>query len=292
MHFTYEAALDTTSLHQGDLIKRTDAVDRLIAEVHPHFSRPEYPFFCVLTQSCDLVIRGAEPCATRYITIAAVRRAEDAWARELPKYQRTPAEVELGFCNELEKVRLVQFVQRLLNNNEPRYFFLFRESSVGLHEDYVGFLQLTVALKSDLHYTDLLNAKVLQLKAPFQHKLGHLVGNMYSRIGTDDWVPTVESEQDFQKRAQAIVDPLALWLERDIYKSVTKEISTLGGQSPVTLEALRQFIESSKKAKDVRVSEAIDQIAQVLSTLGVDPATIERTKNHLRVKQTFRSMVK
>ena len=48
------------------------------------------------------------------------------------------------------------------------------------------FLQLSVALKVE-HYDLCLDAKIAELKEPFQAKLGYRVGHMYSRVGTAEW---------------------------------------------------------------------------------------------------------
>jgi len=37
-HFTYSEHPDNASLMQGDVLERTPEIDRLLEEVHPHFS--------------------------------------------------------------------------------------------------------------------------------------------------------------------------------------------------------------------------------------------------------------
>jgi hypothetical protein len=75
MHFTYDQQLKQTELMQGDVLKRTPAIDALLKDVHPHFyQHPKNLFFMVLTQSCDLVARQpGGGCKAPYIAIAPVR---------------------------------------------------------------------------------------------------------------------------------------------------------------------------------------------------------------------------
>lgn len=51
----------------------------------------------------------------------------------------------------------------------------------------VAYLKVSIALKSDEHYDKCLSAKKIELTDEFKAKLGWLVGNMYSRVGTADW---------------------------------------------------------------------------------------------------------
>src|SRR5881394_3482701 len=188
MHFTYSEEPDATSLQQGDILKRTPDVDSILKSVHPHYHhKTDYNFFIILTQSCDLVRRNGRTCKSRYITIAAVRSLELAVNRYAASLQYDDVEAALGFCPDDRKDKLRQFVERLLNNNEDNYFYLKAEPARGLSEDHCAFLQLSIALKSELHYDTLLAAKSLQLSESFQHKLGYLVGTSYSRVGTEDW---------------------------------------------------------------------------------------------------------
>lgn len=51
----------------------------------------------------------------------------------------------------------------------------------------VAYLKLSIALKSKEHYDKCLAAKKIELADEFKAKLGWMVGNMYSRVGTADW---------------------------------------------------------------------------------------------------------
>ena len=143
---------------------------------------------------------------------------------------------------------MVQFVERLLNNNQEDYFFLQLEPGSGLGQDHCAILQLSIALKAELHYETLLDAKILQLSESFQHKLGHLVGTMYSRVGTEDWVPQHASEADFRSRTRGLVADLVDWLDKDLHGRVLREFKKLDDEEQTT-ERLIEAIEKTRRRK-------------------------------------------
>lgn len=183
-HWTYDIP-NPDALFQGDLFRRSDELRALLTEVHPYFAKEtKYQHFMLLTQSCDLVIRGGE-CKAAYLTIAAVRKLSDLLlSKELAKATRGRA---IGrVVSKTSEARLREFLQRLVNNNDPNYFFLRADVSQGLGDDFCACLRVTVPLRTE-HYELLLKSKTGQLQEVFQAKLGWLVGNNYSRVGTRDW---------------------------------------------------------------------------------------------------------
>jgi len=184
-HFVYDD-VDTTQIRQGDVLKRTDALEDLLKSFHPHYAEnAEYKFFSVLTQSCDLVRRGGKPPKAPYITIAAARTLEDTLLREAAKTQ-DDWQKEEKVIGSREYNRLLMFVQRLLDNNEPGYFYLHVDQSVGIHRSCCVVLPLSVSVRVQ-HYDLLLESKIAQIKDSFQAKMGWLLGNMYGRVGTTEW---------------------------------------------------------------------------------------------------------
>lgn len=292
MHFTYDP-LDRTTLSQGDILSRTQGVDALLREVHPHYHRAsDYKFLTILTQSCDLVRRNGR-CATRYLTIAAVRPMSAALKREVETLQYHEVERKLGFCDKSRQEKLVQFMQRLLNNNESRYFYYHREPNHGFDEDCCAFLQLSVAVKSELHYETLLDAKLLQLKEAFQHKLGNLVGSMYSRVGTEDWLPHQCNKDRWEKLTRGPLDDsnLVLWIERDIHTKVLSALQKLS-QEEQTMERLEAVVADVKKDREHRRKDMLRTIATVLESLKVDQQLISAATARLEGNPEFRSRVK
>ncbi len=172
---------------QGDVLQRTPALDDLLRAVHPHFfQHPKNLFFMVLTQSCDLVPRGlGSSCKAPYITIAPVRSVDLVVERQVAQLNAADVKSAIPVVGNKAKNRLYEFMNRLLNNNEPGFFFLDAEGTK-LGNDGVAFLNLSIAIKSDLHLQTCVDAKILQLTDTFQAKLGWLVGQLYSRVGTQD----------------------------------------------------------------------------------------------------------
>jgi len=86
VHITYAAELERESLQQGDVLLRTASIDALLKEIHPHYTKEDYRYLMVLTQTCDLVRRlgsaEGKRCKARYISVAAVRPLERVIARE------------------------------------------------------------------------------------------------------------------------------------------------------------------------------------------------------------------
>jgi hypothetical protein len=223
MHFTYQPP--ATDLQQGDLLTRTPELTEVLREFHPHYhSNEDYKYLIVLTQTCDLVSREDLLCKARYISLAAVRSLDTAVKRELEKYQRSQREVRANYCNLEAKGLIKQFFARLLNNNELGYFYLHKDLGLGIQDPVVAFLSLSIAIKADLHYQKCLQARVAQLEENFQAKLGWLVGNMYSRVGTPDWTDKECSKDEFDKIIAEMVDGLGiLWIKDQYIKKLAKE---------------------------------------------------------------------
>lgn len=224
VHWTY-APVDSSTLCQGDIIERTDAVVSLLAEVHPYFAQQDkYLSFMLITQSCDLVRRNGE-CNARHLTIAGIRTLSDVIsAKELPRIASSQAfgrEVSMSCRN-----ALLQFLDRLLNNNEPTYFFLRADHSQGIGTDSCACLRVSVPLRVE-HYGILLNAKRGQLADVFQAKLGWLVGTNYSRVGTPDWSENLQRLGEFKQLRESITASFN-WIEEKRFQQVLALHRTLG----------------------------------------------------------------
>lgn len=175
------------SLCQGDVLEITPELSVVLKEVHPYFLNEQYKYFMVLSQSCDLVRRNGKNCKTPYITLAAVRSYSEFLEKILLKGKFAEKNKELLLMDDKHKERAYQLIERIYNNTEPEYFFLFKEEALEFQESMVAYLKVSIALKSDEHYDKCLSAKKIELTDEFKAKLGWLVGNMYSRVGTADW---------------------------------------------------------------------------------------------------------
>ena len=77
-----------------------------------------------------------------------------------------------------------------MNQNEQALglFYLYPDEEVRIAEHSCRHcLQVSVALRAKEHYASLHDARCGRLAAEFQGKLGWLMGNLFSRVGTKDW---------------------------------------------------------------------------------------------------------
>lgn len=287
-HFTYRNP-ESKDLLQGDLFAKTKEVEDLIREVHPYYLKNDYTHFIALTQSCDLVRRKTQPCNSRYITIAAVRPLDLLIRRELEKYQDDFDKAGM-VCSNKVRLQMMQFLGRLLNNNEPEYFYLHSEPALNLSAPQCAFLRLSISVKSERHYETLFRARVLSLHEVFQAKLGWLVGNMYSRIGTDDWVPIVEVEPDFEKRIKDLLKTACIWVDEKRLALAKKSApSDLHMAAP---ETVRQHIESVDvpNPTELVIKAVLDELTKLSKVADIGEA--QRIGNRLRNNTIFSRFTK
>lgn len=207
--FTYREP-PAKDLEQGDLLAKTAEIQDILRAIHPYYLREDYTHFLVLTQSCDLVRRSGKPPKSRYITIAAVRPFPLIIVREIEKYQE-PFEKAAIVCSNQFRLLLIQFLDRLFNYNEHEFFYLHPEPLLGLTDPHCASLRLKVSIKASLHYETCIQARMLSLAPLYQAKLGWMIGNIYSRVGTEEWVPTAETKKDFDQRVRLLLDKACKW---------------------------------------------------------------------------------
>jgi hypothetical protein len=251
-HFVYEETPDKGALWQGDVLERTADLLAVLTEFHPHYSTQEdYKYFMVLTQGCDLVRRGSAPPKSPYVTIAAARPVEEVLRREAVGYQ-DPWQVTTRVIGDTRaKNSLTMFLQRLFDNNEPGYFYLHEDRTLGIHQSCCAVLPLSIALKT-LHYDMLLRAKIAQLKEPFQAKLGWLIGQMYSRVGTTEW-DKEKGDQSCRQHADKLLDDTFVIIEENKIKegvaALKKQKAFSGMSHEQVLSAIRETVVLGRSRK-------------------------------------------
>lgn len=229
MHFTYQRPIG--ELQQGDILKPTDALNTILFKYHRHYAdRNRYPLLMVLTQSCDLVRRN-DICKSRYIILAAIRPFELLIDRELEKCQYSHIETNYRLCLTKQRTRLREFLERLINNNEQGYFYLAEEPELNINDQYVAFLNLSVAIKSN-DYDHCLSSRIAQLNEIFQAKLGWLVGYMYSRVGTPDWTSSnTMTQEQFSEYVDSILETDVGWVNDRIIRILREQEKQLRNQT-------------------------------------------------------------
>lgn len=240
VHFTYKSNPDMNSLCQGDILKITDELREVLTTVHPYFKNEQYKFFMVLTQSCDLVRRDKKTCKTPYVTLAAVRCFSEFFEKLL--ISKKYAESNNGYLlmDSKQQSGAYQLLERIYNNTEPDYFFLYKEDLLDLPESMIASLKVSIALKSELHYDICLRAKHLELSDEFKAKLGWLVGNIYSRVGTTDWESILTPAQRKSMLTEELQSHCIIGSKEQI-RILKKELASNAGGLQ-TQEAVANFI--------------------------------------------------
>lgn len=267
VHFTYTEKPNKDSLCQGDVLVISDDIKSVLEECHPHFLKSSYKFFIVLTQSCDLLRRKHNKCNSAYITLAAVRSYDDFVARKAASMFKVKKVNEISLLSTPELDNFKQLIERIYNNNEREHFFLAQEPSLDFHEHMVAYLKVSFALKSELHYNKCLDAKKVELSDEFKAKLGWLVGDMYSRVGTKDW-EWIRKRKDFLQTIETDLKERFVVSDKKKIKQLEEDIIS----ENITfdnLEILQNYIDSMcVKSNYDEVMELIQDAVEQETNLG------------------------
>jgi hypothetical protein len=251
------------ALEQGDLIPREATVVReVVAKYHDyHVKHPENEMFAVLTQSCDLYRREGS-CKARYIALAPVRTLRNVLRQEFDSVLvRTPGNLYTLGSDET-KARYVDFLTRLINNNDSRHFYLPENHAIGM-EDMCILLALSIPIKVE-HYDSCVRDRVAQLDDLFQAKLGWLLGQQYSRVGTPDW-----PDQLLQQKVVAVTDRTLSWFPPNDFEQVKRMLEKFATDYPdkeVDEGELASLVKRIKNRKQL----AIDTVFKLMDELLVD----------------------
>ncbi|MDD4604098.1 MAG: hypothetical protein PHF97_09865 [Bacteroidales bacterium] len=270
-HFTYSTSINKDCLKQGDLLEKTQELSTILEKVHPFFIDKKYDYFIVLTQSCDLYKKGDRTPKAKYITIAPVRPFEDALFRESQKLSSQYLEIKTNqIFDEQKKAALADFIVKLLNNNTTDYFYLHNDYQ--LPEPHVAFLRVSIALRIE-HYDVCLKSKFLELTDNFQSKLGWIVGNLYSRVGTEDWETYCEAnpDVDFDEMVKTHLER-NFWFVKNISKVENKLLETISKDKIEELDTaqIREIvsqikIQTRKEKFDERLDELIKSKSDIIT---------------------------
>jgi hypothetical protein len=289
-HFTYEKPEREQDLQQGDVLDKTNKMQSILEKVHPHYLEEKYKHLIILTQSCDLVRRGGGPCSARYITLAPVRPLEAVLERFIARLQR-PLDAAAGVCSKAHLDDVRRFLRRLMNNNNwDGYFYLHEDADLEFPYRSCAFLNLPISILAEPCYNDCVEARLLSLKPVFQAKLGWLVGHLYTRVGTPDWVPTIyERNAEFFRYVDDILEQFCDWVDDDKLKAARSRAA------PEILrrseDDIRAFINSIEVKKPQEV--VLERIAVALEELSIviDAEKREMLRNKLKSDSDFSTVV-
>jgi hypothetical protein len=209
----------------------------------------------------DELMQGDGETKARYISLSPVRTLDHVIDLQMQVF-RASIKAELPVISDKSKGRMTTFLQRLFNNNVPDYFFL-AANGPGLTSDYAVFLQLSIAIRADLHLQTCLDAKLLQLTQAFQAKLGWLVGQLYSRVGTTDW-----SRTELTVKIKNILKDAAICVPESTIAQLEAQYQELSDGNPDAVMSQSQISKVAARAptRKGRVFERIETI--VIDALG------------------------
>jgi hypothetical protein len=286
MHWTYEAFESGADLLQGDILEPTRQLRSVLDRVHPHFLDPKYLAFLLITQSCDMAVRKGG-CSTKFLNIAVVRPLESVLHDFLQHVCRPVVE---GVYLQETKGEARRLLERLFNQNEQSLglFYLHPDREAGIDISSVSLLRVTVTLRVE-HYDVLRQARRGRLCSEFRSKLGWLVGNLYSRIGTEDWSDPPERNKEMEALVKKYLETgddelKPVWVPGR-WVSAAKEkgiqVESLGRkEASSVLEANRP-----PEAKAQAIDQAIRVLREVLPVISEE--TVSRIRNRLNNDPLF-----
>jgi hypothetical protein len=110
----------------------------------------------------------------------------------------------------------------------------------------------------------------LELKESFRAKLGWLAGNLYSRIGTEDWTPENRTKKAFKKMVEDILDRNLFFFDHSVIETLQKKFKDVDQESlnqESILKAAKAVKIPAKKEKLNLVAERVSQILKGLDAL-------------------------
>ncbi len=293
--FAKQERCDFAALLQGDLLIKTPELREVLREAHSYYADAEdYTHFLVLTQSCDLVRReNKSRPKSPYITLAAVRPFSVLLERKLTAFSFTGIN-GVKICDRSKEILARQFLERILHNTEPGFFFFKKECHTALNEDVCAFLALSIALRTD-HYDVCVRAKVAQVEDIFGAKIGWAVGQMYSRVGTPDIEENMDDVGAFKERFfSESLAPRAIWLSglqfRNFGKAVKKWKQEHADEEP-SIEVLFQIAQTIESDMDFIANRTLE-ILHSNGILELDMEAKERANRVLSNDAGLRSLLK
>lgn len=260
-HWTYEPFAASDDLRQGDIIRRTDALLKVLSKVLSYFCDDRYTGFLVLTQSCDLVRRNGDPCKAEHINLCVVRELEPL----LPSILEPCCGAGIpGVFASDNRVYAEQLLKRVLNQNDQAHglFYLHPDADVGIATASVATLRVSIALRRE-HYGMLQECRCGRLGPEYSNKLGWLTGNLYSRIATPDWEDQENDKTACTKQASMLLRRVSRpkdenWVPRKLLKAAQAANEDL---ATIPLERFRSSL--AKYAPPALLDVVLESVTRV-----------------------------
>lgn len=208
--FFYSTEINLNVLNQGDLIQLTNDIKGLI-ESNEIKINPKAKYLIILTHTCDIVHDKS-----KYITFTPVIFLEDFIQELIEESMKKEIERKGQVLSIKKKLTICDKILRLANNNLSEYFFLIMNTGREINNHLVALLKESFSINSKSIDHSILkdkDAKVAELNENFRAKLGWLIGDMYARVATKDYIPEAISKEDFVKEVDQTLEKSVLWIE-------------------------------------------------------------------------------
>ncbi|MGO9117531.1 MAG: hypothetical protein ACLQPD_07960 [Desulfomonilaceae bacterium] len=220
----------------------------------------------ILTSSCDLVLRPQENdlYEARFLTLVPVYPLDLVLEQHLDMEQSS-IEKKAKQSSKKLKGDLITFLRKLINNNLPEYFFLPQSTTkdINFPVNSCAVLRQAFSIRLDYKYFEFQSARVASLTDVFVAKLGFLIGELYSRVATEDVIPVYMP--DFKNKLNAWVNGLSNWEDSDmVSRAITaaRDQNVLNGLLKATREEVRSFIQ--QYSKEQMFDRAVKEIIKIL----------------------------
>jgi len=265
--YVYRNPANEHSLLQGDVLKVEGQFRQNFIEFYPAISHSdvEDKYVMVLTQSCDLVKTGKRKPKLSHVNVCLVRSLKAVIARLINDEIKPTVIADKKLLEKDAIDQLKDRLSKLLNNSDQKtHFFLPKKPS--FVEDMVAILPLSFSFRID-HYDLMLQSRVLGLKPEFQAKVGHIISQLYGRIGTSDLFDEGWNDRRTRRHINDLLQDLNLVEVPD--KSFLDYIEANLNDSMLGVEELIQECEALKVEKSFRrISILGDKLNALLAAAG------------------------
>ncbi len=269
-----------SDLLQGDIVEVTEDFRNAFPEDIHGISAPDRNAFVVVTHSCDLarrLIRKKKRCKATHIALSPV----SPLLQTLPELLDSACEkIGDGVYSARDKGKAKELLERVFGQNEEKrgLFYLPEDLNSGISEESVAFLRDASVLKAnDANYRALLKFRKGRLTPEFRNKLGWLVGNLYSRAGTQDWDPD-ELRRHVKSKLKS---PQFTWIDYRIIRVVKEKELPLDNMSAKdlidTLNANKgpDFKEELANEAASTLKDLLEEKADEISEAGAGGASVD-----------------
>lgn len=283
----YEKSGD--DLNQGDIILPDRSFKQAVGEIHPWLEDKRYNGFIVLTQTCDLAHRGGNPNKAKHLEIAPFRSLGPLVAGYADHV--TGSKVVDGLYYEHDQPQVKAFVKRILNENETGHglFYLPPDLGIGIGDHSAATLRVSFALRASEHYAAIQRCRRGGLKPPFEAKLGWMLGNLYGRPATPDWVPTNGNRESERELTENLVCGDLNWVAK-AYVKQAKRIGIEYSKRPA--HEAEELIKACKPPNALEGALSSVKEAVKRAQAGVQDETLSEIVKQLANDPVFTSILK